>query len=503
MSNISDVCLYVPARNAQATLKRSLDSVKRLDPQPAHAFVLLDETSSDQTSAIAHASGLEIVIQRSPGLSAARNEAVEHAQHPWVASLDADVVAAQDWLGKLVDMRQQNPDLAALCGRTEETLRGPGDLWRALMHPHHWGRYPLRGPFMLISEALMSREAVLSVGGYREALMTYGEDSRLSRDLRDAGYRLGYTPFARAAHIRHDGPRQALDLRWQYARPRAQHQLEDLSGLLQKTAKNLEFAQLASARAHAWKSPELGAMAALLPFHHATSDLRELLQTRRVPAATAAAMRSAAHRTFREIAQRHGLRDLYDVLAAPSDLPHFAAISGGVAWPAFRSFLESSSTLIESWVAVAQQLDTQSINFSLFDDVSRRSWTKRCGAPDEPELTSAKWPALWSISPTSTPEFLVSTMRCRGDKQEIILTDEGCETRHLIVEALSQVEELTLHYRPSRSPQTSPLSAGELAELFAEAGFEIVDFETLGSETTIIGRHLIRSGSRKSIPCVA
>ena len=281
MSDLDDIGLYVPARNAAATLEPCLEAIARLDPAPREVVVVVNPASHDGTVAIARGRrGIRVVEQRRRGLPAARNEALRALEAPWVASVDADVVVNPSWLGLLAAARARFGQAAGIAGRTEERIAGLGDLWRALMHPHHWGAHPVDGPFMIVSEALLQRERVLEVGGYRESLVRYGDDSRLSRDLRDAGHRLAYVPGARGLHVRHDDILGALDLRWAYARPRMDAWLADLAGLHTKTARNLEYGRIAVARGRAAGVPELAAAGAFLPLHHALLDLRAMLQDR-------------------------------------------------------------------------------------------------------------------------------------------------------------------------------------------------------------------------------
>ena len=93
MSDLDDIGLYVPARNAAPTLEPCLEAIARLDPAPREVVVVVDSASHDGTVAIARGRrGIRVVEQRRRGLPAARNEALRALEAPWVASVDADVV---------------------------------------------------------------------------------------------------------------------------------------------------------------------------------------------------------------------------------------------------------------------------------------------------------------------------------------------------------------------------------------------------------------------------
>src|SRR5690606_37287297 len=140
---------------------------------PDELFILLDPRSTDGTEEVARSLDVPVIAQTGNTLGAARNEAICAAQHRWIASCDSDVVINPEWLESLAAQRAEG--LAGIGGRTRERVRNLCDAWRALHMPHHWGEYPLRNPFMLVSEVLFNGDALRAVGGYR-ADLNYYED---------------------------------------------------------------------------------------------------------------------------------------------------------------------------------------------------------------------------------------------------------------------------------------------------------------------------------------
>jgi len=276
MPRAEDITLYVPARDAEPTLAACLRSIKAQTLQPVEVLVVVDTRSSDQTESIARSSHVRIIRQDQGKLGHARNLAIRQARTRWIACCDADVTLQPDWLEALAAARE---GVAAVGGRTEEKIYTPADQWRAIHMPHNWGRAPLRNPFMLVSEALFDRQALLAVGGYREDLQAF-EDSDLCQRLRDAGYELGYEPRAEAWHHRGDSVLDVLDLRWKYAEARQRPLLDRFSGLVEKTRVNREYALNSLAKSIAVGRDELIYISILLFFHHALFDLRSLLSKR-------------------------------------------------------------------------------------------------------------------------------------------------------------------------------------------------------------------------------
>ena len=539
MAVLSDVGLYVPARNAEATLGACLDAVGNLDPAPASVVVVVDPRSRDRTVELArNHPPCEVVVQTRPGLTAARNMGWEALNTPWVASVDADVMVAEDWLGELAAARPKFPSAVGISGRTEEHVSGVADLWRALMHPHHWGRSPMLGPFMIVSEALMRRSAFESVGGYRESLTRYGDDSRLSRDLRDAGYELAYTPRARAAHVRDDDEQGVLDLRWDYGAPRMGAFFDDLAGLERKAIKNVEFARVAVSRGIAAGAPQMALLGALLPAHHALRDLDAMLRKRRVaPEIAAAAKADLGSAMLQTTTRWPALAALaVRVLQPPEGSPK------GLVWPRWPGFVGRQSALFNAWISESYPVVGDHVPEVTGTMV--KHWRMQFGANLHPTLPGEGWIKPRSISPwdpgppptpvgvrieglpaedahplyqgrrvtlltaQDTRPVLVGATEVRWahDPREVSqrpgvvsipCLSEWRSPRRLLREVLGRADGAVIRYRPPRRlGQGEVLMAGDVAEACAEAGLSIAGFETHVADTIISARRqeLERSG---------
>jgi glycosyltransferase involved in cell wall biosynthesis len=492
--------LYVPARNAAFTLERCLDAIARLEPAPRRVLVVVDDKSRDRTLEIARArAGIEVVLQPRPGLTAARNHALELLDDEWVAALDADVVPAPDWLGALLAARRQFPRAVAISGRSEDLIAGTGDVWRALMHPHHWGSFPIDNPFMVVSDALFHRPALLRVGGYRERLERYGDDSRLSRDLRDAGFRLAYTPDARAAHVRSDSIVSALDLRWSYAEPRLGEQLDDLDGLRKKLEKNLEYGRLGVYRGRSAGVPELVLMGVLLPFHHALRDASAMLGRRHfVSEREREVALGSLHQRLLAVARvaPRFARFVRDELGEP------VTVERGLDWPAWPDFVAAVEDSLNGWLEeCAQVLEAAVPAFEREAPVA--DWAARFGAPADPSQPAKAWPAPRSVSPWTE---LDGAERATGQESAVIPGSYAdavvlragdaaplTAVESLVIPALQSVSRpraflarvlpkagrVLLRYRPpARVAPGEILLASDVAEACAGAGLGIERFET-------------------------
>lgn len=115
------------------SLRRTLSALARQDFEGTAEFLLLE---SEELAAEIPADLAEILpslrIARSPhrGSYALKNEAVRAAAAERVAILDADCTPEPDWLRRLVDALDREPDAAAVSGRT--VYPGGGRLERIL-----------------------------------------------------------------------------------------------------------------------------------------------------------------------------------------------------------------------------------------------------------------------------------------------------------------------------------------------------------------------------------
>jgi N-acetylglucosaminyl-diphospho-decaprenol L-rhamnosyltransferase len=174
------------------------------------------------------------------GFAAASNLAFRHLPEtcPWLLTLNPDVLVEAETLGQVLDELQVDDALAAMtcrlelpsgridpaCRRAEPTVPAALAKFSGLQflfpQSRRLGRYNLTwldsnkahdidaasGAFLM-----MRRSALQAAGGgFDERFFLYGEDLDLCRRLRQAGYRLRYTPATRALHTKGSGRVRSL-----------------------------------------------------------------------------------------------------------------------------------------------------------------------------------------------------------------------------------------------------------------------------------------------------
>jgi glycosyltransferase involved in cell wall biosynthesis len=109
------ISVVIPAFNASKYIGETIQSVLR-QTLPADEVVVIDDGSTDDTSAIAAGFGPPVRVIRIPNskLPSARNRGVEEAKGEWIAFIDADDLWADNKLERQMQELSRHPE-ADLC----------------------------------------------------------------------------------------------------------------------------------------------------------------------------------------------------------------------------------------------------------------------------------------------------------------------------------------------------------------------------------------------------
>jgi GT2 family glycosyltransferase len=182
--------------------------------------VLVDNESTDGSldSLSAFESRLDLRVERlsaNRGFAAANNIGARLARGKWLVLLNADAFPERDWLEKLLDAADHNPEYASFSSRqlresNPSILDGAGDAyhvsglaWRRFLG-YPAAEYGLDAAEVFspcAAAAMYKRDAFLEVGGFDEDFFSYFEDVDMGFRIRLAGYRCLYVPSAVVHHV--------------------------------------------------------------------------------------------------------------------------------------------------------------------------------------------------------------------------------------------------------------------------------------------------------------
>ncbi len=219
------ISIIIPVRNAQATLKKCIDSILNLNYRD-YEIIIVNDGSIDETGKILSGyQGIKIVTTAGIGPSRARNMAVEFARGEFIAFTDADCIVPEDWLERLIEGFNYAPEAVSCGGRQELPADASGFQKKVFLLMGKIGfatDYMRRGENSIIEVShnasccvMYKKDIFLKAGGFLNDLWP-GEDVELDYKLKNSGYKLVFNPKAFVFHYRVDNPANFLKMMTRY-----------------------------------------------------------------------------------------------------------------------------------------------------------------------------------------------------------------------------------------------------------------------------------------------
>ena len=226
------VSIVIPTRDQASSLKKCVNSIFEKTDYPAYELIVLDNQSYDSEALeflaeLQKRDGVRVErIDEAFNYSRLNNHGVELSRGSFVALLNNDVeVLHADWLSEMVS-RAMQPKVAMVGARLwypNGTIQHGGVILGAggiAGHAHaglrqgdpgYFARAHLAQDVSAVTAAcaVVKREAYLQVGGFDENLAVTFNDVDLCLRLREAGYRVLWTPHAELIH--HESASRGFD----------------------------------------------------------------------------------------------------------------------------------------------------------------------------------------------------------------------------------------------------------------------------------------------------
>ena len=190
------ISVVIPARNAAATIGRTLDALRAQDLGDPYEVIVVDNGSEDETAAIAERAGVTVIRQGHERPGSARNRGVAAATATRIAFTDADCFPEPGWL---------RAGLRAL--ENADLVQGAVDADPATPRHPFDRTVELGGPTALFETAnlFVTRDAFERAGGFSDWAAAaidepFGEDAVFGWEARRQGARFTFAPSARVAH---------------------------------------------------------------------------------------------------------------------------------------------------------------------------------------------------------------------------------------------------------------------------------------------------------------
>jgi glycosyltransferase involved in cell wall biosynthesis len=170
------VSVIVPTYNNEATIATALESIFAQRFQGGFEVIVVNDGSTDGTSAVLKTYGdrIRVIDQQNAGVAAARNAGIRAAAGEYIALLDGDDTWTQDKLEKTVPVLDRNPGCVAVFSDATIVDDAGTVLW-----PHHvpagFDHSPTLDEMLgsrpwpiMVGSIVMRRDAILAVGGLAE-----------------------------------------------------------------------------------------------------------------------------------------------------------------------------------------------------------------------------------------------------------------------------------------------------------------------------------------------
>jgi GT2 family glycosyltransferase len=198
------VSIVVPAYNCADQLGDCLAALP-IASSPDVEVIVVDDGSTDNTLAVAEASGARVVsLTRNAGPAAARNAGVRESRGKLLLFIDADVRAPADIAARVEDILSSDSGIDAVFGSYDETPQSRGFVsqFRNLLHHYVHQTSEVEARTFWSGCGAIRREAFDSIGGFDEGWPAI-EDIELGYRLKAAGRRVRLVKDLQVKHLKH------------------------------------------------------------------------------------------------------------------------------------------------------------------------------------------------------------------------------------------------------------------------------------------------------------
>ena len=215
-----NISFYVPAYNAERTIKDSITSIQNQSILPDE-IILIDDCSIDKTVKIVKSefSNVKIIVNKqNMGLGYSRNLGIKESKNDIIAAIDADVILDKYWMEKLIhEIEKKN---VSMCGgkMDEYLLDNKINLWRAKYYSQNWGnKLVFNPPFLFGCNTIVIKSLWNRVNGYDEKFKTNGEDINFIQKIKSqTDSQIIYQPEAKCFHLQDDNIESLSKRVWRY-----------------------------------------------------------------------------------------------------------------------------------------------------------------------------------------------------------------------------------------------------------------------------------------------
>ncbi len=218
----SNISIYVPAYNAEKTIKMCINSILTQTIQP-EVILVVNDGSTDNTSKILQDFGNKIITidnKKNMGVSHSMNIATSYLKTRYIGKIDADVELMPDWTETLLKTMNEQKATLIGCKMYEKYLDNPFNLWRSIRLKQNWGEENISNPkFIFGCNNILDSSKLDNEKKYRDDLeyfKTNGEDIEFSNYLKKKNLHIFYCSDTTCHHLQDDDAQSLAHRYWRY-----------------------------------------------------------------------------------------------------------------------------------------------------------------------------------------------------------------------------------------------------------------------------------------------
>ena len=179
--------VVIPCYNEEDYIEKTIRSLKAQNTKVDYEIIVVDNNCVDSTASIARKLGAKVVVEKEPGICAARQAGTNAARGEIVISTDADTTFSPNWLDNIYKEFMKSPQIVAVCG----PCRFNDSPWWGKVYTHFlfgWSYlfFLVRGsPVYITATNIAFRKD--SWKGYELSLMQGGDELGLLHQLKREG----------------------------------------------------------------------------------------------------------------------------------------------------------------------------------------------------------------------------------------------------------------------------------------------------------------------------
>ncbi|MFH1225478.1 MAG: glycosyltransferase [Candidatus Diapherotrites archaeon] len=194
--------VIIPVYNAEKTISACLESVLRQKVAGGFEVIVVDDGSTDGTAKVVKRFGAKYISQKNSGPASARNRGVKNAGGEFVAFIDSDCTASENWLAELLKPFLER-DVAGVQGAYKTKQCELIARFSQIEIEDRYNRMRRMRSLDWVGSysAAYRRKVFVEECGYDESFpIASGEDPELSFKLSKKGHRLIFNPEAIVFH---------------------------------------------------------------------------------------------------------------------------------------------------------------------------------------------------------------------------------------------------------------------------------------------------------------